>query len=230
VMNLAARKGGKLLDVGCGNGRFLAWMRDLGWEVMGVEPDPRAGKVAFEKFGLDICQCTLEEAHFPGNSFDAITLHHVIEHLPNPITTLSECRRVLRDNGQISVVTPNTESLGHGTFGRSWLLLDPPRHLYLFSPRTLRLCVQQAGLTIMQLRTVTRGAGGIWVTSRLIRRKGWLSGGWPTKINWKLRLQELMFRVLEQGLCLMKELGEEIFMVAIKNSAHNGLNQSSSKV
>jgi len=227
VMNFPANKKGILLDVGCGNGGFLAWMRNLGWKVIGVEPDPEASKVALKKFGIDVYRCTLEEAGFPEKSFDAITLRHVVEHLPNPIATLAECRRVLKDNGQITVLTPNIESLGHSMFGRSWLLLDPPRHFYLFSPLTLRLCAQQAGLTILQLRTITRGAGGIWVTSRLIRRKGWLSGGWPTKINWRLRLGELTFRALEHMLCTVKEKGEEIFMAAIKNLAHDGIERLS---
>lgn len=90
VMALESHPKGKLLDVACGNGVFLAKMRDLGWEVTGVEPDEQAVKVAREYYGLDVYKGTLEEVGFQDNTFDAIILSHVIEHVPNPISTLRE--------------------------------------------------------------------------------------------------------------------------------------------
>lgn len=78
-----ARKG-RLLDVGCGSGEFLAQMRELGWDVFGVEPDPQAARVAREQFGLTVWPGALAEASFPDGFFDAVTLNHVIEHVADP--------------------------------------------------------------------------------------------------------------------------------------------------
>jgi SAM-dependent methyltransferase len=183
VMTLNGQKRGNLLDVGCGNGQFLAKMRDLGWEVVGVEPDSQAVKVARERFGLNVHEGTLEEAGFPDSMFDAITMNHVVEHLWDPISTLQECRRVLKPGGRLVVVTPNIESLGYYLFREAWRGLEVPRHLYLFSPRTLRVCAEQAGLQVLKIWTTARSARWMWAASRLIRRNGTLPGGSPTKIS-----------------------------------------------
>jgi len=79
IMWLDGSRGGKLLDIGCGGGRFLARMRDLGWEVMGVDPDVQAAKIAWERFGILIVVGNLQDTGFPDNFFDAITINHVID-------------------------------------------------------------------------------------------------------------------------------------------------------
>lgn len=73
----------RLLEIGCGNGRFLASFRELGWEVVGLEPDPDAARIAREKFGIEVYQETLEKAELPEASFDAVIMWHVIEHIPD---------------------------------------------------------------------------------------------------------------------------------------------------
>jgi len=140
-MYLESLRPGKLLDVGCGNGRFLAEMRDLGWEVQGVEVDAQAAEAARQVFGIPVFIGDLEHASFHENSFDVVTLNHVIEHVYDPIKLLSECRRVLRPEGMLVVTTPNIRGLGLWFFGRAWAGLDAPRHLYVFSRRTLRVCI-----------------------------------------------------------------------------------------
>ncbi|MGH2395464.1 MAG: class I SAM-dependent methyltransferase [bacterium] len=122
---------GRLLDVGCGSGRFLVHMRDLGWEVTGVEPDPVAVRVAHRSFHLNVASGTLEDAGFPESCVDVVTMNHVIEHVPDPISSLRECNRVLREGGRLVVVTPNVHSLGHWYFNHSWRGLEVPRHLQL---------------------------------------------------------------------------------------------------
>ena len=82
------KKDGKLLDIGCGNGEYLAWMRSLGWNVTGVEPDIKA--VANADKTLNIHMNTISKVILPKTSFDVITLNHVIEHLPDPIAALNK--------------------------------------------------------------------------------------------------------------------------------------------
>jgi len=206
---------GRLLDVGCGNGRFLDQMKQLGWVVAGVEPDGEAVSVALERYGLDVFQGSLEEAGFPDGHFDAITVNHVIEHVPDPIGLLRECRRVLKPEGKLVVSTPNINSLGRSTFDEAWLAWDPPRHLYLFSPQTLRVCAEAAKLDIQELRTTAIGARWTWATSSLIKQDGMLAGIEPGILSPSLRLKMLVFWAREHRLSGRSEMaGEELVMVA----------------
>lgn len=136
--------GGRLLDVGCGDGIYLDYMRKLGWRVEGVEVDPCATERARSR-GLLIYSGTLEDQAFKTDQFDVITLNHVLEHVHNPLRLLQECYRVLRHNGIIRIFVPNPASLGHRVFRSEWMGLDPPRHLHLWSPDGLKRIAIQAG-------------------------------------------------------------------------------------
>ncbi len=216
VMWLNGSRPGKLLDVGCGNGQFLATMQKLGWEVTGVEPDGQAVKVAQERFGLNVYEGVLEDIGFPDDTFDAITMSHVVEHLPDPIGTLRECKRILRKGGRLVVTVPNIESLGHRLFREAWLDLDPPRHLFLFSPHSLRTCAERSGLQVLELRTTARAARRRWAASKLIRKNGALPSGSPKAQSLWLRLEGLVFQAVEHGLCMVRDAGEEVVMFAGK--------------
>jgi 2-polyprenyl-3-methyl-5-hydroxy-6-metoxy-1,4-benzoquinol methylase len=135
---------GKLLDVGCGEGSFLAVAKRCGWAVVGLEPDPKAALVAQQR-GLDIVNSGLEGLESQSGSFDVITLSHVIEHMHEPLETLRSCNRLLKPGGQLWIETPNIDSLGHRVFGRHWRGLEAPRHLVLFSRSSLVWALSQAG-------------------------------------------------------------------------------------
>jgi len=169
VMWLPARPGGRLIDVGCGSGEFLATMDQLGWDVCGVDIDEAALRQARRK-GLPVSLGTLEEQNYPGAAFDAVTMSHVIEHLSSPAETLREALRILKPGGSLVVLTPNSESLGHRLFGSSWLHLDPPRHLYMFNSRTLFTLVSSVGFSNVETYTSARAAGTMLVASVLIKQ------------------------------------------------------------
>jgi SAM-dependent methyltransferase len=144
------RKPGKtarLLDIGCGNGRFLQEMRRGGWLVEGIEPDPHAAQVARES-GLEVSQAMLPDTELETERFDAVTLNHVLEHLPDPLAALHEVFRALKPGGLLSIATPNMRSAGHRHFGRHWLHLDPPRHMTIFDLPTLRSALQRTGFPV----------------------------------------------------------------------------------
>lgn len=184
---------GSLLDVGCGDGEFLARMRDLGWRVAGVEPDAEAARRARERFGLRV-HASLADA--PG-TFDAVTHAHVVEHVHDPVALLRECRARLRPGGRLVAVTPNTRSLGHAVFRAAWLGLDPPRHLVLFTAAALARCARAAGFDAVRVRTTARWARSAWVNSGGIRRRS-LAGG-------------VVFQAVEH---LFPGLGEELVLEA----------------
>ena len=212
IMCLDDARRGKLLEVGCGNGEFLFLMRKAGWEVQGVEPDPVAAKLAEELFAVPVIAGTLAGASLRDESFDAVTLCHVIEHVYDPIALLRECARVLKPKGKLVVLTPNVESRGHQVFQDSWRELDPPRHVYLFSLETLRRVADRSGIQINLLRTSSRNARGIWTVSSVLKAKGVFS---DSDATWRLRLGGLAFQAEEasaQRTC--QGAGEELLLIA----------------
>ncbi len=150
---------GRLLDIGAGSGRFLHEMNMLGWKVEGLEVDVRAAEVAREQYGVCVHACGLREMKFASDSFDAITLNHVLEHLPDPVAVLAECARLLKRGGRLVCVTPNADSWGHKRFGKNWRGLEPPRHLHIFNLRNLEACASRAGLARFNVST---NAGDSW--------------------------------------------------------------------
>lgn len=137
--------GGKVLDVGCGNGRFLTTMRTLGWEVQGVEFS-EAGVNAARMSGLSVHHGDLASAAFADGSFDLITARHVIEHIPEAQAFMAELARVLKPGGRLVIETPSSAALGRQWFNTHWYANDVPRHLFLYSPTNLERLGSSHGL------------------------------------------------------------------------------------
>ncbi len=216
VMFLRSGFGDTLLDVGCGNGTFLVRMRALGWTVSGVESDKRAVKVARERYNLDVRNSTLEEAEFPEKYFDAVTLSHVIEHVHNPHSLLTECQRILKPGGRIVILTPNSESLGHRFFKENWLGLDPPRHIFVFTRDTLSRQVRDSHFRIGTARTTSRWALTVWLQSR---SSGYWAQEEATTFSVWITALGLLFYMLEEAFRLVNSnVGEEILLVGSKQN------------
>lgn len=146
------RSKGLLLDVGCAAGDFLHHMeKKYGWQVRGVEISNYAAEEARRKYGLNVVTGTLEQAKFPENSFDAVTLWDVLEHLHDPSRTLQEIYRILRPGGLIALRVPNAGSLDAKIFGPYWSGLDSPRHLYVFDQITVSRLLEQNGFEVIRV-------------------------------------------------------------------------------
>ena len=171
VFYLAAKNHGRLLEVGFGSGAMLQSMQGRGWVVEGVDVDPAAVKNASDK-GLQVHLGKLEDLRLPANSYDAIAMSHVIEHVTEPSELLKECYRLLKPGGTVVVITPNIKSWGHRLYASNWLALDPPRHLHIFSSRSLCVLAQQSGIRIESLTTTIRDANGLFIASDAIRKTG----------------------------------------------------------
>jgi SAM-dependent methyltransferase len=153
-------------------------MREMGWHVTGVEPDDTAVLVA-QRRGLDIRRGSIERQGFPDSCFDAVTMNHVIEHLPDPIGTLRECRRVLKPGGKLVLFTPNGASLGHRIFRESWRGLEPPRHLHIFSAGSLREAARAAGFDAISIKPSWVGPSIIYESCLLSISEGRLAAPRP---------------------------------------------------
>lgn len=207
------RKKGRLLDIGCGNGHFLFIMKKTGWSTMGVEIDPESARIARDLYKLTIFNGHLEEAHYPDRSFDAITINHVIEHLYDPIDQLKECNRILSPGGIVCIATPNLRSLGHLTFKKNWFALEPPRHLYLWTPQNLRRTLEMAGFKVKQCKTSARGAAFIHYRSRQIAIEG------RTDLKSHISVSSSIFGCREAVLNMFgKPYGEEIQLIGGKKA------------
>lgn len=205
---LADRTPGRLLDVGCGSGEFLAGMAQLGWEAIGTDFDEQAVVAAKRHRTIQVVCGGLAEQQFPDDCFDAITLSNVIEHVPDPHDTFREFARILKPSGRLVIVTPNANSLGHRAFGRCWRGLEPPRHLVLFTEKSLRSVASRSGLKVEACFSAPGASSGILEASREL----WEKSSRQTKAPSVRRLNRT-----EQVLTLLnRPVGEFAVLLATK--------------
>jgi 2-polyprenyl-3-methyl-5-hydroxy-6-metoxy-1,4-benzoquinol methylase len=212
VLGLPASDIGELLDVGCGNGEFIDRMRSLGWQVSGVDPDPKAASHAQSR-GLEVFAGTISDLP-ECRWYDVITLNHVIEHAVDPVDLLLECRKRLRpDTGRLIITTPNIDSLGHRWFRNNWRGLEVPRHLVLFSRVALRQCARQAGLAVEHLGTETRLARMIYNPS-VYAKQGHQDIGLRVNFRLRTKIAAFLFHAVEESVMyLNRDVGEELYCV-----------------
>jgi len=132
------RSKGIYIDVGCGMGGLLKFLKRLGWEVLGVEPNARAADIA-ESQGIRVIRNNIENARILPESAAYISLRHVIEHLSDPLKAMRICWEALKPGGKLIITTPNINSCGYTVFKQDWYALDIPRHFYFFSTSTIKL-------------------------------------------------------------------------------------------
>lgn len=174
-MTLANEPIGKLLDVGCGGGRFLNRMKRQGWQVEGTDFDEQATKKVTSRYGIKTHVGDLPQCALPADSFDVITMSQAIEHLYDPLTTLRECLRILKPGGLLVMTTPNAKSIGACEFGAFWRGWEAPRHLHLFSVESLQQLTQRAGFEVTEARTYSAGSAVVYRVSRTNQQAAKLS-------------------------------------------------------
>lgn len=221
-MYLNGLKPGNLLDVGCGNGGFLARMQKLGWTGTGVDFDAKAIGHAKKRYGssLTFMHTDLAGAGFGENTFDALTMSHVIEHVPDPVSLLAQARRVLKPGGRAVITTPNIKSHGHKKFGRCWWGLDSPRHLQVFSTSALANCARKAGFENITTFTTAANAdtfiGGSYGFAEAEQTNDFASGN-KVKFNILRGLRSLKEQWVEaRNLRRDPECGEEAVLICHK--------------
>lgn len=214
VMRLPYKSGGRLLDIGCGIGGLLTVMSRLGWEVEGLDTDIKV-VMACRSQGLNVKEGTVDSQNYSENYFDAITMKHLIEHVYDPIDLLKESKRILKPGGKLVIITPNLESLGHETFREIWRGLDVPRHLVLFSSKTLSRATQQAGLKVIELFVTARSDRWNWIVSYNLKKYN--KNFYFSQPNLSSRFMEIVFdKKVRLWHMWNKKSGDEIALVATK--------------
>lgn len=160
----------RALELGCATGSYLLQLRQLGWQVTGVEPAAGPVQVARAR-GLQVHHGSLESFPVDGDSFDLAVAWMVLEHVPDPRHTLTTLHRLLRPGGQLMFSVPNAGCWEPGWFGPDWDAWDLPRHLHHFSPQTIRRLLHECGFEAVQIqhqRTLLNVVGSLGV--RFTRR------------------------------------------------------------
>jgi 2-polyprenyl-3-methyl-5-hydroxy-6-metoxy-1,4-benzoquinol methylase len=140
-----------VLEVGCGSGRTLVELADLGWEVHGLEPSAAAVKTLKAHRDLSVTVGTIEQAEFPAGRFDVIVATMVLEHLHDPVADTAKLRSWLSEGGALTGSVPNCASWEFRVFGADWYALQVPTHLFHFTPATLTALLKRAGFQHVQI-------------------------------------------------------------------------------
>ena len=144
---------GRVLDVGCATGVFLAAACRDGFEGTGLDLLPSAVDYARASLGVDARLTRLEDAKFATGEFDAVTLFQVIEHVPRPAELAREVARVLKPGGTLLLTTPDRRGLLARFLGRRWFEYFNEEHLTYFEKGSLRRLLAESGFEINSLRT-----------------------------------------------------------------------------
>lgn len=169
---------GRILDVGSARGEFLGEMQHYGWEIAGTDLNPAGITYAKKHLKGEFFAGQIEDVTWDDHQFDAITMWDVLEHLPNPKTALRRMQRLLKADGYLLISVPNIEGVQAKLFRKHWMGLDPPRHLSVFTRRSLYQLLADTGfevetaytfyghytafaLSVSQWITATFGAGSV---------------------------------------------------------------------
>jgi 2-polyprenyl-3-methyl-5-hydroxy-6-metoxy-1,4-benzoquinol methylase len=130
---------GRILDIGAGTGDFLSVAKKDGWQTIGVEPSTKAKSIAINK-GVSFVELTTE---LENNSFDVISMWHVLEHVPDLDKQIKELKRLLKPTGTLIIAVPNFKSFDAKQYGKFWAAFDVPIHFWHFSKTAIKLLFEK---------------------------------------------------------------------------------------
>ena len=144
LINSLSENKGKILDIGAGTGDFLAFVKQNGWQTIGVEPSQKAKEIALKK-GVDFVN---ETSELDNQSFDIITMWHVLEHVPDLEKQIHELKRLLKPNGTLIVAVPNFKSFDANHYKEFWAAYDVPIHFWHFSKTAIKLLFEKQNVKL----------------------------------------------------------------------------------
>ena len=178
IQRLIQNKTGKILDIGSGTGFFLNHMKEHGWDVTGIEPSEESRKFCMDQFALDIKD---EKSLFSlaENSFDVVTLWHVLEHVQDIDEYMIKIRSILKKDGNLLIALPNFNSLDAAIYKGKWAAYDVPRHLWHFTPFSFKKLAAKYQFQLLKMKSMPLDAGYVSLLSEKYRNNplGFLTGG-----------------------------------------------------
>lgn len=144
----------RILEIGCGDGNFLAFLRRAGWTVHGSEFDARTAEMVLRRHGIRLFTGDVAGGEVPeGALFPVIAAYHVLEHVYHPARWLRGVRRLLAADGVLHLQVPNFASLTRRLTGAAWASLMFPQHVYFYTPRTLAELLRREGFRVESATT-----------------------------------------------------------------------------
>jgi 2-polyprenyl-3-methyl-5-hydroxy-6-metoxy-1,4-benzoquinol methylase len=207
---------GKILDVGCATGFFLEGARDAGFMPFGVEFSDYSSKIAKEKFGEDaIFHGIVEESPFAERSFDVIAMSDLLEHVRNPHAVLEKIQALLKDDGIVMIMTPDTDSLTRWLMRGRWVHYKL-EHLFYFNGKSMRRLADRHGLQVLRQESARKALNITYFHRQFEVYRHWLLTPFIRQMHILLppKLQRLNFRVT---------IGEMV-LVLHKTAASRGKN------
>ncbi|WP_428230763.1 class I SAM-dependent methyltransferase [Flavobacterium sp.] len=144
LINGEQSRKGRILDIGAGTGDFLLTAKNDGWETVGVEPSERAKNIAIQK-GISFVS---EIGDLQNNSFDVITMWHVLEHVPNLELQIQELKRLLKPTGTLIIAVPNFKSYDAQHYKTFWAAYDVPIHFWHFSKKAIKSLFEKVDMKL----------------------------------------------------------------------------------
>jgi 2-polyprenyl-3-methyl-5-hydroxy-6-metoxy-1,4-benzoquinol methylase len=169
VSKVSGLKSGSLLDYGSGTGYFLNAMSQKGWQTLGIEKSDVGREFSKSEFGITIQEPSYL-ASIEAESYDVISLWHVLEHIEDLNAFMQELIRILKPSGTLVIAVPNSESYDAIHYGKFWAAYDVPRHLWHFSPDTVSLLAKKHLLKIIDLKGMPFDAFYISMMSEINKR------------------------------------------------------------
>lgn len=145
------KQSGKILDVGCGTGAFLNTMQQAGWNCTGLEPDEAARSKARALYNIE-AQPSERIYSLQPQTYDAISLWHVLEHVHELHEYVDQLKNLLAVNGRLFIAVPNYTSHDAAVYKENWAAYDVPRHLYHFSPASMKKLMNAHGLEVKKMK------------------------------------------------------------------------------
>ncbi len=177
VKRESKRKVGMLLDIGSGTGVFVNTMVKAGWSVVGLEPDPEARAMAIKQYNCDIYPSE-DLFRLPPETYSVITMWHVLEHVHQLDDYVKRIKELLAPNGKLIIAVPNYTSKDAAVYKANWASYDVPRHLYHFSPKSMRVLMKRHGLRVIKTRRMWLDSFYISLLSEKNRNGFFLRGIW----------------------------------------------------
>lgn len=148
-------RNGRLLDIGCGNGSYLLYLKKLGWDaerqLFGVEFPNESITHIKKTEQLNIIEGDFMNAELPKEFFSFASMRHVLEHFSDPVAAMRKVHAILEPRGRVLIGIPNFRSLESRLLKGRWHHIDAPRHLYHFTPRTLRRLLTSSGFEVEKM-------------------------------------------------------------------------------
>lgn len=186
VKQFLGTSSGQLLDMGAGTGYFAAKMKSIGWSVVAIEPDAKAREVARREHNLELLSPESAK-NLPAGEFDVITLWHVLEHIHDLREQVALYHKLLKPNGSLIIAVPNYTSHDANHYKEYWAAYDVPRHLWHFSPASMRKLLSVSGFDVKEIKPMPFDAFYVSLLSEKYKsngKAGLISGGFQGMLTY----------------------------------------------